>query len=104
VKRLLQLVLLIGPICATLPGTAQDTVSARARFLHDSAIVIDAHEDTAQRFLDENYDIGSADPKDSKFKDQDFISLDKRAQEISAPCFFLSVSTEKPARQSVRPT
>lgn len=47
-------------------------MSAHARTIHNSAIVIDTHEDTPQRFLDENYDIGSSDPKDS-----DFISLDK---------------------------
>src|ERR1019366_409069 len=43
---------------------AQATISAKAREIHNSAIVIDTHADTPQRFLDENYDIGSTDPKD----------------------------------------
>jgi len=47
-------------------------VSARARAIHDSAIVVDTHADTPQRFLDENFDIGSTDPKDTGH-----ISLDK---------------------------
>ena len=39
-------------------------VSAKARAIQDSALVIDTHADTPQRFLDENFDIGSADPND----------------------------------------
>src|SRR5208282_4268639 len=39
-------------------------VSARARAIHDSAIVVDTHADTPQRFLDEGFDIGSTDPND----------------------------------------
>src|ERR1035438_9806731 len=35
-----------------------DDISARARAIHDSAIVVDTHADTPQRFLDENFDIG----------------------------------------------
>ncbi|MGA2814390.1 MAG: membrane dipeptidase [Candidatus Acidiferrum sp.] len=37
-------------------------------------MVVDAHEDTPQRFLDESYDIGSTDAQDT-----DFISLKKAA-------------------------
>lgn len=47
-------------------------VSANARAIHDSAIVIDTHADTPQRFLDEGFDIGSTDPNDVGH-----ISLDK---------------------------
>jgi membrane dipeptidase len=47
-------------------------VSERARRLHDSAIVIDTHADTPQRFTDTDFDIGTTDPAD---KGQ--ISLDK---------------------------
>jgi len=55
------------------PLNAQDlAVSARARQIHDSALVIDTHADTPQRFLDEGYDIGSTDPNDTGH-----ISLDK---------------------------
>ena len=39
-------------------------ITARARAIHDSAIVVDTHADTPQRFLDENFDIGNTDPKD----------------------------------------
>lgn len=35
-------------------------VSAKARQIHDSAIVIDTHADTPQRFLDEGFDIGTS--------------------------------------------
>ena len=46
-------------------------------------ITVDSHEDTPQRFLDENYDIGSAD-----LRDRDFISLDKaRAGHLGAVFF-----------------
>ncbi|HZR32842.1 MAG TPA: dipeptidase [Terriglobales bacterium] len=38
------------------------SVSPQARRIHDSAIVIDTHADTPQRFLDENFDIGSVTP------------------------------------------
>src|SRR5882762_3216813 len=39
-------------------------VSAKARAIHDSALVVDTHADTPQRFLDEGFDIGSNDPND----------------------------------------
>ncbi len=58
-----------------VPASSQDagsTVSAKARQIHESALVIDTHADTPQRFLDENYDIGSTDPKD-----HGHIGLDK---------------------------
>jgi membrane dipeptidase len=35
------------------------------RTVHDSAIVIDTHADTPQRFLDQAWDIGSTDPNDT---------------------------------------
>src|SRR6266581_3180577 len=48
------------------------TITPHARAIHDSAIVVDTHADTPQRFLDENFDIGSTDPHDVGH-----ISLDK---------------------------
>jgi membrane dipeptidase len=93
VKKSLRLILLFylaGQIL--LPFSfAQDTAaSARAHAVHDSAIVIDAHEDTPQRFLDENYDIGSTDPNDPEF-----ISLDKaRAGNLGAVFFSIFVSAK----------
>lgn len=47
-------------------------MSAKALAIHNSAIVIDTHADTPQRFLDEGFDIGSTDPNDVGH-----ISLDK---------------------------
>jgi membrane dipeptidase len=73
VKRLFYLTLLAGALIWPFSSVAQESyVSAPARAIHNSAIVIDTHEDTPQRFLDESYDIGSPDPQDP-----DFISLDK---------------------------
>jgi membrane dipeptidase len=68
---------------------AQDNmpVSPRARAVHDSAIVVDTHADTPQRFLDENFDIGNTDPKDVGH-----ISLDKaRAGNLGAEFFSIWV-------------
>ncbi len=72
-----------------LPCAAQTDsgpqVSERARRLHDSAIVIDTHADTPQRFLDTGFDIGTTDPAD---KGQ--ISLDK-AQKGNLGAEFFSI-------------
>src|SRR5216683_1304597 len=76
-----------------VPASSQDagsTVSAKAREIHNSAIVIDTHADTPQRFLDENYDIGSTDPKD-----HGHISLDKaKAGNLGAEFFSIWVEPE----------
>lgn len=65
-------------------------VSAHAQALHNSAIVIDTHADTPQRFLDRNFDIASTDPND---KGQ--ISLDKaRAGNLGAEFFSIWVDPE----------
>ncbi len=69
------LVLICSLATAQAPTTHLDsgnTVSPRARQIHDSAIVVDTHADTPQRFLDEGFDIGSTDPNDIGH-----ISLDK---------------------------
>jgi membrane dipeptidase len=69
--------------CSVLGFTQDTPVSSRARSLQSSALVVDAHEDTPQRFLDENYDIGSTDSKD-----EEYISLDKaRAGNLGAEFF-----------------
>jgi membrane dipeptidase len=55
---------------AAASGAAQSSnltdkpISAEARTIQDSAIVVDTHADTPQRFLDEGFDIGSTDPRD----------------------------------------
>src|SRR5579863_1964091 len=65
-------------------------VGARARAIHDSAIVIDTHADTPQRFLDDNFDIGSTDPNDAGH-----ISLDKaRRGNLAAEFFSIWVDPE----------
>ena len=65
-------------------------VSAKARALHDSALVVDTHADTPQRFLDENFDIGSTDPNDIGH-----ISLDKaRRGNLGAEFFSIWVEPE----------
>jgi membrane dipeptidase len=65
-------------------------VSAKARFIHESAIVVDTHADTPQRFLDEDFDIGNNDPRDFGH-----ISLDKaRAGNLGAEFFSIWVDPE----------
>jgi membrane dipeptidase len=55
------------------PASSDDSaISAKARSIHNSALIVDTHADTPQRFLDENFDIGSPDPND-----KGHISLDK---------------------------
>jgi membrane dipeptidase len=40
-------------------AVTQDNISARARKLHFSSLVVDTHDDTTQRFLDPGFDIGA---------------------------------------------
>ena len=69
---------------------SEPTVSARARAIHDSAIVVDTHADTPQRFLDEGFDIGSMDPNDVGH-----ISLDKASRgNLGAEFFSIWVDPE----------
>jgi membrane dipeptidase len=77
--------------CALAQSAAPATpVSAHARAVHDSAIVVDTHADTPQRFLDSGFDIGSTNPTD---KGQ--ISLDKaRAGNLGAEFFSIWVDPQ----------
>src|SRR3981081_1190397 len=69
---------------------AQTAVSKRALEIQNSAIVVDTHADTPQRFLDENYDIGSTDAKDLGH-----ISLEKaKAGNLGAEFFSIWVEPE----------
>src|ERR1017187_1961995 len=82
-NRLLALLL---PLACTLTVHAQ-SITTKAREIQNSAIVIDTHADTPQRFLDENYDIGSTDPND-----HGHISLDKaKAGNLGAEFFSIWV-------------
>ena len=77
-------------LAIAVPLTAQTAVSKKAIEIQNSAIVIDTHADTPQRFLDENYDIGSTDPKDPGH-----ISLDKaKAGNLGAEFFSIWVDPE----------
>jgi membrane dipeptidase len=91
--RLLLFFLLIcsfAPAQAPPASVAEVGVSARARRIHDSAIVIDTHADTPQRFLDDNFDIGSTDPNDAGQ-----VSLDKaRRGNLGAEFFSIWVAPE----------
>jgi membrane dipeptidase len=74
----------------TLPVSAQEAISAKARQIHDSAIVVDTHADTPQRFLDANFDIGSTDPNDNGH-----VSLDKAKRgNLGAEFFSIWVDPE----------
>jgi membrane dipeptidase len=65
-------------------------VTARARAIQHSAIVVDTHADTPQRFLDEGFDIGSTDPNDIGH-----LSLDKvRRGGLAAEFFSIWVDPE----------
>jgi len=55
------LFLLLTCICLSAQ-TDITKISPEARRIHDSAIVIDTHADTPQRFADENFDIGTVTP------------------------------------------
>ncbi|HXC44543.1 MAG TPA: dipeptidase [Candidatus Dormibacteraeota bacterium] len=90
------LILAVWCVVLGLAATAQSSdatsaaVSARARTIHESAIIVDTHADTPQRFLDEGFDIGSTDPKDVGH-----MSLDKaRRGNLGAEFFSIWVDPE----------
>ncbi len=60
----LSCVILAASSVVSQSANQTDTISPKARAIHDSAIVVDTHADTPQRFLDEGFDIGSTDPND----------------------------------------
>src|SRR5579864_6466393 len=79
---------------------SETTVSQRAQKIHDSALIIDTHADTPQRFLDEGFDIGSTDPNDIGH-----ISLDKaRRGNLGAEFFSIWVEPETNAGHFARHT
>jgi membrane dipeptidase len=79
----------IGAV-AQSAGSSDKPVSAKARAIHDSALVVDTHADTPQRFLDEGFDIGSTDPNDIGH-----VSLDKaRRGNLGAEFFSIWVDPE----------
>jgi membrane dipeptidase len=93
--RLLSVLLLVSALCtAQAPekssSSADMIISARARQIHQSTLIVDTHADTPQRFLDEGFDIGSTDPNDIGH-----ISLDKaRRGNLGAEFFSIWVEPE----------
>ena len=85
--------LLLSCLFAMAQGDEGTPVSARAKAIHAAAIVVDTHADTPQRFLDDNFDIGSTDPKDPGH-----ISLDK-AQRGNLGAEFFSIWVEPKTNQ-----
>jgi membrane dipeptidase len=87
-KACLILSLLFVLVCLRFEDLYGDSANTSATGDLNLDITIDTHEDTPQRFLDENYDVGSTDPGDT-----DFISLDKaRAGHLDA--IFFSIWTD----------
>jgi membrane dipeptidase len=84
------LVLAVSSAAAQSANSSSPAVSAKAQAIHDSAIVVDTHADTPQRFLDEGFDIGSTDANDVGH-----ISLDKaRRGNLGAEFFSIWVDPE----------
>jgi membrane dipeptidase len=83
--------LLLGYLALTVSSPAQSSppsdiiVGPQARVIQESAIVVDTHADTPQRFLDDGFDIGSTDPHDLGH-----LSLDK-AQRGNLGAEFFSI-------------
>jgi len=92
-KKFLLLLFSASLSCAqtvSQPPSSGVPVSTQARTIHDSALIIDTHADTPQRFLDEGFDIGSTDPNDVGH-----ISLDKARQgNLGAEFFSIWVDPE----------
>ena len=86
-------VLLCSFVAAQTSTPSSDSdmkISAKARKIHDSALIIDTHADTPQRFLDDGFDIGSTDPSDTGH-----ISLDKAKRgSLGAEFFSIWVDPE----------
>jgi len=81
---------MICSLAAAQTSSTEGGVSSRAWQIHDSALIIDTHADTPQRFLDEGFDIGSTDPNDIGH-----ISLDKaRRGHLGAEFFSIWVEPE----------
>lgn len=84
-RKYLATLLLLGAGAAA--QTSAPAVSAKARALHNSALVVDTHADTPQRFLDEGFDMGTVTPVS-----QGHMDLEKvRAGNLGAEFFAIWV-------------
>jgi membrane dipeptidase len=89
-RFLASLVLLAASASAQSAPPSDASIGAKARAIQDSALIIDTHADTPQRFLDQDFDIGSTDPNDGGH-----ISLDKaRRGHLGAEFFSIWVEPE----------
>jgi membrane dipeptidase len=88
--RIQSLFIIVLSCSLAVAQNSSTEVSAKARAIQESAIVVDTHADTPQRFLDEGFDIGSTDPNDVGH-----ISLDKaRRGNLGAEFFSIWVEPE----------
>src|ERR1700693_3540028 len=55
----------ISFLCLTAAAFPADEISARARKLQSSSIVLDTHDDTTQRFFSKGFDLGKSNPDGS---------------------------------------
>jgi membrane dipeptidase len=90
VASLLSILALAVSLVAAQSTAKVPVISPQARAIQESAIVVDTHADTPQRFLDEGFDIGSTDPNDIGH-----ISLEKaRRGNLGAEFFSIWVDPE----------
>jgi membrane dipeptidase len=64
-RAILSAGLCLSTVALLEPSVSGDDVAARARKLHFSSIVVDAHDDTTQRLLDGDFDLGPRDTRGS---------------------------------------
>jgi membrane dipeptidase len=84
------LLLAASSAVAQSANSSDPAISGKARAINDSALLIDTHADTPQRFLDEGFDLGSTDPNDIGH-----ISLDKAKRgNLGAEFFSIWVDPE----------
>jgi membrane dipeptidase len=89
-STLLAIIFSLSAVDLCAQSALSPNVSQQAQAIHDSAIIVDTHADTPQRFVDEDFDLGSRDPSDIGN-----ISLDKaRAGNLGAEFFSIWVDPE----------
>src|SRR4029077_14680228 len=69
-EMLQNILIATGGLCAfagvlMIATPRADDISARARKLHFASIVVDTHDDTTQRFLDGDFNLGDRSPSGS---------------------------------------
>src|SRR5437899_10217446 len=59
VRALLLVAVCASSVCLAGLAISADSISEKARKVHFSSIVVDTHDDTTQRFLDGDFDLGA---------------------------------------------